>query len=91
MSSTSRIVELSNIISANTQKLDIYLSSQNHVLSFEENAPTTPLPENSPPEYQQARLDLLEATRELQQLIGGVDELLSPPASTSLPPPLTSF
>jgi hypothetical protein len=87
MASLSRIIELSKIISTNTETLDTYLQSQNHHLSFEENAPTTPLPKDSPPEYEKARSELLEATRELQQLVGGVDELLSPPARS--PPPLT--
>jgi hypothetical protein len=90
MASPSRIVELSNVISTNTSKLDTYLQSQNHHLSFEETAPTTPLPENTPPEYEKLRVDLLEATRELQQLVGGVDELLSPPASPPLSPLVTT-
>ncbi|KAH6679301.1 putative O-methyltransferase [Halenospora varia] len=78
--SPSRILELSTIISQSTTKISTYLSATNlpHP-SFSEDAPLTILPEGtSAPEIEEARIAAVEASIELQQLLQGVDALLTP-------------
>ncbi|CAG8978096.1 hypothetical protein HYALB_00000768 [Hymenoscyphus albidus] len=79
MTSTSRILELSTIISTNTQKIDTYLLVNDLPQpSFQEYGPLKVLPDGSPPELEQARIDAVEASIELQQLLQGPDSLLTP-------------
>ncbi|KAG9231199.1 putative O-methyltransferase [Amylocarpus encephaloides] len=79
MASTSRIVELSNIISHGTAQIDVYLRENNLAQpSFEEHARLSALPENAPAHLQQAHAAAIEASLELQQLLRGVDSLLMP-------------
>ncbi|CAG8956540.1 hypothetical protein HYFRA_00003929 [Hymenoscyphus fraxineus] len=79
MTSTSRILELSTIISTNTQKIDTYLLVNDLPQpSFQEHGPLKVLPDGSPPELEQARIEAVEASIELQQLLQGPDSLLTP-------------
>lgn len=76
---SSRILELSKIISTNTEKIDTYLREKDEPQpSFEENGPLKALPDGSPPELEQARIEAIEASIELQQLLQGSDSLLTP-------------
>lgn len=82
---SSRILQLSKIIGTNTEKIDTYLHERELPQpSFEENGPLKALPEGSPPELEQARIDVVEASIELQQLLQGPDALLTPTVRTPL-------
>ena len=73
MSSTSRILELSSLISTATQQLHDSLNAQNLPLpSFEEDMTLT-LPSN----LDAVRDTLLDATSELHDLLYGFQNLLS--------------
>lgn len=85
MSTPSRIAELASIISANTSKINDYLQTHNLPQpSFEINGPVQPVPSTAP-ELEEARLQAVEATIELQQLLQGVDKLLLPEVSILFP------
>lgn len=71
------ITELTAIISANTAKIDNYLSSQGlKSPSFEVDAPTEPLLPSDDPELEAARLELIDATLMLHDLILRPEEYL---------------
>ena len=82
--SSPTIIELADIISQNTAKVNEYI--QCHALpqpSFHINGPIHPVPDTSPQEIKDARTNAIEAAIELQQLLQGVDSLLLPEVSTS--------
>ncbi|KAF7937469.1 uncharacterized protein EAE98_001783 [Botrytis deweyae] len=71
------ITELAAIISANTAKIDNYLSSQGlKPPSFDVAAPTEPLVPSNAPELEAARSELIDATLMLHDLILGPKEYL---------------
>ncbi|THV55936.1 hypothetical protein BGAL_0002g00920 [Botrytis galanthina] len=71
------ITELAAIISANTAKIDNYLSSQGlKSPSFDVDAPTEPLVPSDAPELVAARSELIDATLMLHDLILGPKEYL---------------
>lgn len=64
MSSTSRIIELANIISASTAQIQSTLDNEgSKPLSFDEDAPTIP------PSIAKAQSTVLDATAELSDLL----------------------
>ncbi|KAH8684441.1 putative O-methyltransferase [Tricladium varicosporioides] len=78
MALTSRIVELSSIIASNTAKINAYLQENNLPQpSFDAKAPLTVVPEGAT-DIEEARTAAVEASIELQQLLQGVDSLLTP-------------
>ncbi|TGO83675.1 hypothetical protein BPOR_0609g00050 [Botrytis porri] len=71
------ITELAAIISANTAKIDHYLSSQGPKSpSFDVDAPTEPIVPSDAPELEAARSELTDATLMLHDLILGPKEYL---------------
>lgn len=75
--STTRIVELSSRIAANTAKLNDYLVSNNlPTLSFDINAPTESLISKENTELEAARVAVIDDTQELRNLMLGPREYL---------------
>ena len=84
MASPSRISELADIISTNTQKINDYLQTHNLPQpSFAVNGPVQPIPLDVQG-LQEARTLAVEASIELQQLLQGVDKLLFPEVKASV-------
>ncbi|KAK7730360.1 hypothetical protein SLS53_009060 [Cytospora paraplurivora] len=82
---TSRIVELSSRIAANTAKLNEYLLAHNlPTPSFEENGPQDTLVPKDELETEAARVAIIDDTQELRQVLmnGQHDELISQQAIT---------
>lgn len=74
---TSRIVELSNRIAANTAKLDEYLVSYNlPTPSFDEDGPQDTLVPKDELETEAARVAIIDDTQELRRLALGPREYL---------------
>ncbi|KAH7091604.1 putative O-methyltransferase [Paraphoma chrysanthemicola] len=73
-STQSRIAALSAIISSNTQKIDEYLKK--HDLPQPSFSASAPLDLNLPPELERARIEILHATQELNDLLQGPRDLL---------------
>ncbi|TGO45865.1 hypothetical protein BCON_0360g00090 [Botryotinia convoluta] len=70
------ITELAAIMSANTAKIDNYLSSQGlKSPSFDVDAPTEPLVPSDAPELEAARSELIDATLMLHDLILGPKDM----------------
>lgn len=77
MASTTRIIELSQLIAGETAKVDGFLSSRNiPTPSLDEDAlQTMPIPEEIA-DIKAARLAVIEACSELKDLMTGPNELL---------------
>jgi hypothetical protein len=76
--STSKIVQLAQIIASQTATIDEHI--RNHDLpqpSFESDGPMEPI-QKSTPEIEKARNDVIEATIELRHLLEGPMKLLLP-------------
>jgi hypothetical protein len=79
--STSRIIQLAQLISSQTAAIDAHLQSNNlPEPSFKKNGPTEPI-QNETADIQKAKTDVIEATIELRQLLEGPMKLLLPEAS----------
>ena len=77
-SPSSRIVDLANIISSNTSKVDDYLKSKGHPQpGFNIDSPIKVLSDNVP-DIEAARTKAVEAAMELQDLLQGVEGSLMP-------------
>ncbi|EED14270.1 O-methyltransferase, putative [Talaromyces stipitatus ATCC 10500] len=81
--STSRIIQLAQLISSQTSIIDSHLQINNLPQpSFDQNGPTEPI-QNETPEIQRAKTDVIEAAIELRQLLEGPLKLLLPESNFS--------
>lgn len=76
--STSRIIQLAQLISSQTSLIDQHLQDNNlPEPSFDQDGPTEPI-QNETPDIQKAKTDVIEATIELRQLLEGPMKLVLP-------------
>ncbi|KAH8696410.1 putative O-methyltransferase [Talaromyces proteolyticus] len=81
--STSRILQLAQLISSQTAVIDAHLQSKGLPQpSFDQDGPTEPIQEATE-DVTQARTDVIEATIELRQLLQGPMQLLLPQSNLS--------
>jgi hypothetical protein len=82
--STSRIVQLAQLIASQTEVIDEHIRTKDLAQpSFEAGGPVEPV-QNSTPEVNKAKKDVVEATIELRQLLEGPMKLLLPEVSYTL-------
>ena len=76
--STSRIIQLAQLISSQTSLIGQHLQNNNlPEPSFNQDGPTEPI-QNETPDIQKAKTDVIEATIELRQLLEGPMKLVLP-------------
>lgn len=73
-SSQSRLAELANAVAVHTQRIDSYLCDK--ALPLPSFAADNPVDLGLPPELEQSRLAVLEASQELNDLLQGPKDLL---------------